>query len=114
MPTAVKDLPAKLDPPRKLWTRQEYDELYSSGLLNSQRLELIEGELIDKMGKKRPHVNSLTLFHAWLREAFGARFVNPGAPIDVAPEDNPTNEPEPDLTRFETRPLPFHERKPAP
>jgi len=97
MPTAVTDLPAKLDPPRKLWTRQEYDDLYSSGLLNSQRLELIEGELIDKMGKKRPHVNSLTLLQGWLVEVFGTRPVNPEAPIDVAPEDNPTNEPEPDL-----------------
>jgi Uma2 family endonuclease len=27
----------------------------------------------------------------------GEQFVNPEAPIDVAPEDNPTNEPEPDV-----------------
>lgn len=27
----------------------------------------------------------------------GAHFINSTAPIDVAPEDNPTNEPEPDL-----------------
>jgi Uma2 family endonuclease len=97
MPTAVTDRPAKSDPPRKLWTRREFDRLSSSGLLDSQRLELIEGELIDKMGKKRAHVNSLTLLHAWLIESFGAHFVNPKAPIDVAPEDNPSNEPEPDL-----------------
>jgi hypothetical protein len=51
--------PAKSDPPRKLWTRPEYDKLYSSGLLNGQRMELIERELIDKMGKKRPHVNAV-------------------------------------------------------
>jgi hypothetical protein len=73
MPTAVTDRPAKLDPPRKLWTRPEFDRLSSSGLLDSQRLELIEGELIDKMGKKRAHVNSLTLLHAWLREIFSER-----------------------------------------
>ncbi len=97
MPTVVTDLPARLDPPRKLWTRSEYDELSSSGLLNGQRMELIEGELIDKMGKKRPHVNSLTLLHGWLVKVFGVRLVNPEAPIDVAPEDNPTNEPEPDI-----------------
>jgi len=97
MPTAVTDLPVQLGPPRKLWKRPEYDELYSSGLLNGQRLELIEGELIDKMGKKRPHVNSLSLLLGWLLEAFGRRRVNPEAPIDVAPEDNPSNEPQPDL-----------------
>jgi len=97
MPTAVTDLPARLDPPRKLWTRSEYDELSSSGSLNGQRLELIEGELINKMGKKRPHVNSLTLLRGWLEGVFGVRLVNSEAPIDVAPEDNPSNEPEPDL-----------------
>lgn len=97
MPTAVTDRPAKLDPPRKLWTRPEYDGLLSSGLLDCPRLELIEGELIDKTRKKRAHVNSLTLLLGWLLEVFGARFVNPAAPIDVAPEDNPSNEPEPDL-----------------
>src|SRR6266699_1568078 len=97
MPTAVTDLPAKLDPPRKLWTRSEYDELYSSGLLNGQRLELIEGELIDKMGKRRPHVNSVALLLGWLVEVFGARLVIQESPIDVAPEDNPSSQPEPDL-----------------
>ena len=71
MPTAVTDLPAKLDPPRKLWTRSEWDELYSSGLLNGQRMELIEGEVIDKMGKKRPHVNSLTLLQDGLSGSSG-------------------------------------------
>ena len=97
MPTAVTDVPARLDPPRKLWTRSEYDELSSSGLLDHQQLELIEGELIDKMGKKRPHVNSLTLLQGWLIGVFGVRHVNSEAPIDVAPEDNPSNEPQPDL-----------------
>ena len=33
----------------------------------------------------------------WLVQIFGFRFVNQEVPIDVAPEDNPTNEPEPDL-----------------
>ena len=41
--------------------------------------------------------NSLTLLLRWLSQAFGYDFVNPSAPIDVAPEDNPTNEPEPDI-----------------
>lgn len=97
MPTAIKHPLAQSDPPRKLWTRTEFEGLSSSGLLAHQRLELIEGELISKMGKKRPHVNSVTLLLAWLGQVFGARLVNPDAPIDVAPEDNPSNEPEPDL-----------------
>jgi len=97
MPTAVIELPAKLDPHRKRWTRSEYDGLYSSALLNGQRLELVEGELIDKMSKNQPHVISLTLLLGWLIQVFGLRRVIPEAPIDVAPEDIPSNEPQPDL-----------------
>ena len=100
MPTVLIDLPSRPaagDPPRKHWTRLECEALAASGLLDQQRLELIEGQLISKMGKKRPHVNALTLMHAWLLEVFGPRFVNPGAPIDVSPQDNPTSEPEPGI-----------------
>jgi Uma2 family endonuclease len=99
MPTAFTEIPAlpvPLDPPRKVWTRAECVTLEESGLLDGQHLELIEGDLINKMGKKRPYVNSLTLMMAWLVQVFGAQFVQQEAPIDVAPEDNPTNEPEPD------------------
>jgi Uma2 family endonuclease len=97
MPTTVTDWPAQLEPPRKLWTRSEYEEL-SSCVFDGQRLELIEGELIRKMGKKPPHRNSVALLLEWLFSVFGARFVLQEAPIDVAPEDNPSSEPEPDLS----------------
>jgi Uma2 family endonuclease len=85
------------DPPRKHWSRAECDALENAGLLNGERLELIEGELISKMGKRRPHTITTTLVADWLRRTFGAEFVNSETPIDVAPEDNPTNEPEPDV-----------------
>jgi Uma2 family endonuclease len=84
-------------------TRAECATLEFSGMWDQQRLELVQGELISKMGKKRPHVNALVAVQAWLVRTFGqpfvnpCNFVNPDAPIDVAPEDNPTNEPEPDL-----------------
>jgi Uma2 family endonuclease len=41
-------------------------------------------------------VNSSRLLEIWLGGVFGARLVIPESPIDVSPEDNPTNEPEPD------------------
>jgi Uma2 family endonuclease len=91
MPTALTEIP------RKRWTRAECATLEPSGILDLESLELVEGELINRLGKKRPHVNSLTQVHAWLVQVFGYRFVNAHAPIDVAPEDNPTNEPVPDL-----------------
>ena len=37
-------------PRRKRWTREECVALESTGLLDQQHLELVEGELIDKMG----------------------------------------------------------------
>jgi Uma2 family endonuclease len=61
------------------------------------RLELIEGELINKMGKNRPHTVALTFVREALALLFGGRFVDTETTIDVAPEDNPTNQPEPDL-----------------
>lgn len=96
MPTALTDLPLKTDPPRKLWTREEYESL-PSDMLGQQKLELVEGELISKVGKKRPHVIALALVQEWLMGTFGPKFVNAEAPIDVSPDDNPTSEPEPDL-----------------
>lgn len=62
MPSAVtqeqyRSVP--LDPPRKHWSRAGCEALEDAGLLRGERVELVEGELIDKMGKKRPHVNSV-------------------------------------------------------
>ncbi|MDP9172022.1 MAG: Uma2 family endonuclease [Acidobacteriota bacterium] len=84
-------------PPRKRWTRDECRTLESTGLWERERLELIDGDLISRKGKKRPHVNSLIFVMRELVALFGSLYVTPEAPIDVSPEDNPTNEPEPDL-----------------
>ncbi len=89
--------PAPLMPRRKRWTRQECEALQASGLFDQQRLELVEGELIDKMGQNRPHWTTVALIAIWLRRNFGNLLVLQEVAIDVAPEDNPTSEPEPDV-----------------
>jgi len=100
MPTLVTP-PLEIQPPqvpaRKRWTRQECAELEALGVFKNEKLELVSGELISKMGKNRPHVNGFRIMYLWLLEAFGKQFVDAEAPIDVAPQDNPTNEPEPDI-----------------
>ena len=97
MPTAVTELSIQGDSGRKRWTRAEYESLSGNELLSQQRTELVEGELINKMGKGLPHVRALVLLHEWLLAIFGRRRVVPEPSIDVFPEDNPTSEPEPDL-----------------
>ena len=100
MPTVVTERPYRpvpMEPPRKQWTRAECLAIEATGVWDQQKLELVEGELISKMGKKRPHTNALIFVLAWLMRVFGEEYVNPETPIDVAPKDNPASEPEPDL-----------------
>jgi Uma2 family endonuclease len=100
MPTVLTEIytaPAPQVPPRKRWTREQCASLESAGIWAQEKLELVDGELISKMGKNRPHSNSLWLVHQWLNTVFGAQFVNSEVPIDVAAQDIAANEPEPDL-----------------
>src|SRR5712692_11296645 len=100
MPTVVTETPYRpvpMEPRRKRWTRAECSAVEASGAWDQQRLELVEGELISKMGKKRPHTYVLTFVREALALIFGGRCVDTEASIDGAPEDTPTSEPEPDL-----------------
>ena len=117
MPTAIHEtlsVPPPLEPPRKRWTREECVALEASGIWDQQHLELIEGELISKVGRKRPHINAIVIMHAWLLRVFGEQYVNPETPIDLAPADNPINEPEPDLIVLSTRSDGIKDRNPQP
>ncbi len=51
-------LEAEVEIPRKVWTREEAHALLDLGFPNADRLELINGDLINHMGKKHPHVLS--------------------------------------------------------
>jgi Uma2 family endonuclease len=101
MPTVVTEtpyLPVPMEPPRKKWTRAECLAMEASGVWDEQqRLELVEGELIDKRGKKRPHTIALTFLREALGLLFGGRYINTETTIDVASQDNPSSEPQPDL-----------------
>ena len=101
MPGILSDVPvqpAPLEPPGRRWTRSDCEVLETSGLLDHERLELVEGELISKTGKNRTHSITVGLLRNWLAAIFGLLLVETGVPIDVAPQDNHSNEPEPDAT----------------
>lgn len=106
--------PAAQCPPRKRWTRAEYEKAEAAGVFDQQHIELVEGELIDKKMKNRPHVDAATLLFGWLIQVFGLRFVNFEATIDVAPEDNPTSLPEPDIVVLKPDFTEFRTRRPQP
>lgn len=91
-PRAPRPEPA---PGRKRWTRGECDFLRDNNLLTG-RYELIDGEIISKMGQNPPHRIAVILLRNWLIAVFGPLFVQSQASIDVRDADPEHNEPEPD------------------
>lgn len=96
MPTALTELPSIVAPPRKRWTRAEFEAMFAC-TAELEQLELVDGELISTMAKGRRHVIGQKEIRGWLEDVFGRPFVDTEAPIDVAPEDNAVNEPVPDV-----------------
>lgn len=100
MPVLLSDMPESAVGEvlrHKTWTRAEVEILESTGLFEGRHYELIEGELIDKMGKNKRHVIGVNRTKQILDALFGVGYVYTEAPIDIAPGDNPRNEPEPDV-----------------
>ncbi len=80
---------------RKKWTSAEVRRLYDLGALTpNDRLELLNGELVEKMGMKGPHSIVLNLLQALLMSLFGVGYViRQQQPLIVAEG----SEPEPDF-----------------
>jgi Uma2 family endonuclease len=71
-------------------------KLENSGAL-TYRYELVEGDILPKMGQKLPHGIGVNRLTAYCFSVFGADYTLSQTTIDVFPEDNPTSEPEPDI-----------------
>ena len=83
-------------PNRRRWTRDECERLVKKGELTG-RYELIDGEIISKMGQQSPHTIASMLFGQWLVALFGYLFVRTEKPIVIQGRMGKTNEPEPDI-----------------
>ena len=83
-------------PNRRRWTRDECERLAKKGELNG-RYELIDGEIISKMGQHSPHTIASMLIGQWLVAVFGYLFVRTEKPIVIRGRMGKANEPEPDL-----------------
>lgn len=86
-------------PNRHKWTRAEVRRMSEAGLFpNDERYELLFGELVKKMGMKRPHAGVLLLLDALLRAIFGNGWVLRVQLPFIADDES---EPEPDMAVIE-------------
>ena len=69
----------------------------NAGLFAGQRYELIDGDLIDKMGQNPPHALAVAELQDWLTTVFGQGHVRTQLPIEIAATDRERSWPEPDL-----------------
>lgn len=82
-------------PRLRLWARAEYDRLVSAGVFGpSDRVELLEGEIIEMSPEKSRHAAAVDLALEALRRAFSASYsIRVQHPLAVSD----ASEPEPDL-----------------
>ena len=85
-------LPDSAEMPRKLWTREDCKKLIETGLLEQTGWELIEGEIIRKMGQGRRHIFVCMQIIKALTAVFGFDFLQSQSSLPI----NHINEPEPD------------------
>jgi Uma2 family endonuclease len=69
--------------PHKKFTRDEVNRLLETDIFAGQRFELMDGELIDKIGQKPPHAYWVTELSAALGKAFGPRRIGTQLPHEV-------------------------------
>lgn len=98
---------------RKKWTVDECRFLVENGLLEAGKFELIEGEIIFKMGQGRLHVAVITRIIAVLTALFGAESVQSQAPIGIG-ETDPYSDPEPDVAVLRGSVRDYIDREPRP
>ncbi len=83
------------EPRPRLWARAEYDRLVSAGVFGpSDRVELLEGEVIEMSPERSRHAAAVDLTLEALRRAFSASHsIRVQHPLAISG----TSEPEPDL-----------------
>src|SRR4051794_15728822 len=60
-------------PARRLWSRNEYYQMAELGLFRDQRVELIEGEIIQMPPMQEPHATGIEKTRLALEAAFGPK-----------------------------------------
>jgi Uma2 family endonuclease len=95
---------------RKRWTRADCEFLERLGML-PDRFELIDGEIINKMGQNIPHGTCVMRAILWLSGIFGIDMVLTQISVEVLEGDQIVNRPEPDVLVL-SKPAQEYERIP--
>jgi Uma2 family endonuclease len=81
-------------PKTRRWSLDEYHQMEGLGFFRDGRVELIDGEILEKPVPNNPHVVAMHVTEDALRSAFGAGFwVRTQSPLDLGL----SSEPQPDL-----------------
>ena len=80
------------------FTRAEVERLEEQGFFEGRRYELIDGELIDKMGQNPRHAHAIRKIVAALLKFFDPLRIQNQSPIEAAVADRETSLPEPDVS----------------
>ncbi len=116
MPAATLPIPVQAPgsavegPVRKRFTRDEVYRMMDAGVFEGQRFELIDGELIVKMGQKPPHGYTIQAVHDWLITFLPG--VRVQLSMEAAGDDRDTSEPEPDIAVLREKKAEYHQRHP--
>jgi hypothetical protein len=97
MSAAVLPPAAESDVRRVRFSRGDVERMLEAGILEGRRFELTEGELIDKMGQKPPHIYVIRAIQAWLASVFGFERLQVQSALEAAQGDREFSPPEPDL-----------------
>lgn len=104
---------AVLEPPLRLhrFSRAEYDQMVDAGIFGPEdRIELLDGEIIDRAPQKSRHATATCLMQDALRAAFGHGYdVRPQLPLCL----DDRSEPEPDIAVVTGGPRDYLDAHPA-
>jgi Uma2 family endonuclease len=95
----------------KRWSREDYDKMIDAGIFApGDRVELIDGEIIEVSPQNSGHTTAVRLTEDALRAAFGAGFeVRTQMPLAL----DPHSEPEPDVAVVPGSPRAYRHAHPA-
>jgi Uma2 family endonuclease len=83
---------------RRRFTREEYERMRALNIFAGQRIELADGDLIDRTPVNPHYSAAVESIRDYLTGKFGAEKVFVQAPVEVAKPDRERNLPEPDLS----------------